>query len=156
MARKTEAGSIGTLEVTIADETFKVDWEALPEAGKRYIILYGLKQSLADAGAGKDDKADEARKRLARIQAGSITAGGGFGKRLDPEFKQARAILTAALVNGGLVAKAAAVPAMKGWGDVERVCEAHGVDVAKLRAKAKEAAAAEAKRNAAATDLLAG
>lgn len=53
----------------------EVDFDALPEASKTYIIMYGLKQTLNDAGAAETESAkkiEAANERLASIKAGTV------------------------------------------------------------------------------------
>lgn len=53
----------------------EVDFDALPEASKSYIIMYGLKQTLNDAGAAETDpdkKIEAAKDRLAAIKSGTV------------------------------------------------------------------------------------
>ena len=87
-----------TFEITVvkADKTLTVDWSKVAEAGKEYVIRYGLKQSLNDSCASAEDEADAVKKsadRLAAILAGTVREGGGGGAALSPMETATRAIV---------------------------------------------------------------
>ena len=108
------------------NETVAVDFDSLPENVKRYIIDYGLTQSLNDAAAGirnpgadasekdkkafRDDTMAKVEARLDGFLAGRVPAGGG-GKRLDPVEVEFRKLVEALYVKA-LGSKKAATDAI--------------------------------------------
>jgi len=57
------------ISIASSETTIPVNWDAMPEASKRYIIAYGLKQRLNDAGASfKKDEEGSLEKKLAAAQ----------------------------------------------------------------------------------------
>lgn len=93
------------ITVNVNGIDFTLNTDTLPEAALRYVIEYGLKQTLADAGASKPDadaKREAAAARHAKLLAGDVPAGGGT--RGDP---MAAAVVT--LLKTGKVRKLAAV-----------------------------------------------
>lgn len=109
-------------EITVAKagQTYKVDFDKLPEASREYIIRYGLRQSLNDSVAGAEAKSDEAFKRAeARYQAilaGTIREGSGGGAALSPYERALRQVVVDYLksigTKGGDATKLARTPRM--------------------------------------------
>jgi len=57
------------INIASSQETLKVDWDAMPDNAKQYIIAYGLKQRLNDAGASfKKDEEGSLEKKLMAAQ----------------------------------------------------------------------------------------
>lgn len=59
-----------------------IDWDALPEASKSFIVSYGLKQYLADGMAGAEDEAQAAegvKARVAKLLSGDLIRARGEG-----------------------------------------------------------------------------
>lgn len=59
-----------------------IDFDALPEASKSFIVNYGLKQYLADGMAGADNYAEAAQgieARVAKLQSGDLSRARGEG-----------------------------------------------------------------------------
>ena len=116
-----------------------VDFSALPEASKAYIIAYGVKQVLNDAGsAGKspDEKLGMAQKKLDALLRGEVRA---MRESVDEMTAEARKIAE------GLIRNALRAQGRK-IADVDK--EALRAKIAELanrddiRAKAEEAVAA--------------
>jgi len=59
-----------TIPITKADTNLTVDWDSLPEVSKQFIIAYGLKQKLNDAGSSATVK--ELGKEEAAAQSLSV------------------------------------------------------------------------------------
>lgn len=75
----------------------EVDFDALPEASKTYIIMYGLKQTLNDAGAAETESAkkiEAANERLASIKAGTV----GIRTVLSDHERAVREVISTLLV----------------------------------------------------------
>lgn len=62
----------------------EIDFAILTPAMQEYIVRYGLKQTVDDAGADPKKAADGSRERLDAILAGQVPAGGG-GRLTDLE-----------------------------------------------------------------------
>lgn len=86
------------INVMVNGQGYEIDTETLPEAAFRYFIEYGVRQSLADAGASKEGtaaKREAANARLARLMQGDVPSGGGGGG-VDPLVAAIVAILKSA------------------------------------------------------------
>jgi len=96
--------AIYKIEIGKTGDVLDVDWDAIPAQSKRYVILYGLKQTLSDcitsvkrADFAKDkDFLQEARAgvdaRLARIMDGNPPAMGT--RATDPIAKRMKLLAT--------------------------------------------------------------
>jgi len=132
------------IKVTLnkADRTVEIDTDKMDPKGLEYLVEYGLKQSLNDAASAvsaddpdcKAKAAEAADARLAKILAGTIDS--RTVTRLDPVFKEARQILTKALVKAGLKTKD--LPAMPDWAEFEKVAKKYKAPISKIKAKAQE------------------
>lgn len=121
-----------------------VDWDKLPEASREFLIRYGIKQQLADGGAGAKTQADwesGIKERLTKIMEGDFSRTRGEAKA-KPDTVEQRA---AKLAKTALLAdiKAAGLAPSK-----EQIAEAVA-DLIKAdpsyTAEAKKQIAAEAK-----------
>src|SRR3990167_4238100 len=63
--------------------------KSIPAAVAEYLVAYGLKQSVDDAGADPAKLLEGSKRRHAALMAGTVPAG-GFGARVEPVFKTAR------------------------------------------------------------------
>jgi len=90
----------------------EIDFDTLSPAVQSYIIAYGFKQSVDDAGADPKKAAEGSQARLDALQAGEVPAGGGG--RLTELEKATRDVVEALLrrtgVKAGEAAKAAREP----------------------------------------------
>lgn len=71
-------------------QTIEIDFDQLPEASKRYLVAYGLRQSLSDSFASAKDAAEfEAMldKRVTSLLEGTVGMRGGSG---DPVAREAK------------------------------------------------------------------
>jgi hypothetical protein len=85
-----------TIHVEKAAKDFVVDWDKVSDAGKAYVIAYGLKQSLNDSAASAKDESDAVKKsdaRFAGIMDGTVRAGSGGGAPLSPMEKALREVV---------------------------------------------------------------
>jgi len=82
----------------------EVDFDALSADVQQYIVAYGLKQSIDDAGASPDKAAAGSRERLAALKAGQVPAGRGGGKRLDDVEREVRSMVKDMLTQCGMKA----------------------------------------------------
>ena len=99
--------NLKTETIESASWSCEVDMEKLEEAFPGITLEFakhGLKQLLADNGAGDDDKQAAADKKLAKLfEAGfRMGAGGGGGKALTPFEVEARNQVETILVNAGM------------------------------------------------------
>ena len=85
----------------------EVDFDALPETSKAFVIDYGLKQLLNDSVASKDDKleiADTVDRKLAALVDGSVRIS-STGRASNPLAKAAmdyaREVVRASIRAGG-------------------------------------------------------
>ena len=87
------------IKITVSkcdDDTMVFDTDKFGPDTMRYVLTYGLKQSINDATAGCKTVADAREKARARRDAilkGAVRAGGGGGRRLDPLFVITRDIV---------------------------------------------------------------
>ena len=90
----------------------EVDFDTLSPAVQTYIIAYGFKQTVDDAGADPKKAADGSQARLDALRAGEVPAGGGG--RLTELDKAIRDVVETLLrrtgVKAGEAAKAAREP----------------------------------------------
>lgn len=126
-----------------------IDFNALTPAMQSYIIGYGLKQSIDDAGADPAKGADGSKARLAAILAGNVPAGGGG--RLTDDEKALRDVVEDTLRRTGVKAGKAAKMAR----DPEAaIAEAFGTKAPEVMAKIREGAVKlAAVRQAAVVDI---
>jgi len=103
------------ISIAKAGETVTVDFDALPEVSQKYVIEYGLRQSLNDATASlkRDEyKSDEefkaaalavARKKLDAIESGELRQSAGrIGDPVEAEYMRlAVAAISTAIINKG-------------------------------------------------------
>lgn len=93
------------INISKAEKSLSVDWDAMPEAAQRHIIEYGLRQKLNDAGSqfkkGEENFADNAfgaaETVLAALMAGQVTVRQSKGSAtLEQRFftKHLRALFT--------------------------------------------------------------
>lgn len=88
------------ISVNVNAMDITLDTDKLSPEAFRYFMEYGVRQSLADAGAAKKEpteKREAAEARLKRILAGDIPAGGGGGN-VDPHASASVALLKSARV----------------------------------------------------------
>ena len=78
----------------------EINFATLTPAMQAYIIAYGIKQSVDDAGADPKKGADGSQARLAAILAGHVPAGGGG--RLTNDERALRDVVEAALRRSGV------------------------------------------------------
>lgn len=133
-----------TKRSTTGQHPVKVDFDALPETSKDFVIRYGLKQYLADGMAGAENVATAkagVEARVAKLESGDLSRSRGEGKEA-PDTVETRAIkLAKAAIRAN--AKAKNIKPTK-----EQVADAAAKLVAKddsWKAKAKEQLDTEAK-----------
>ncbi len=95
----TTAASAFTMGEIIANEftrhgeteTVEIDFDTLPEKSKRYLVAYGIRQSLSDAFASAKD-GDEFKamlgKRVDSLLEGTVGMRGGSGDPITREAKR--------------------------------------------------------------------
>lgn len=83
-----------TKRSTLGQHPVKIDWDAMPDASKDFVIRYGLKQYLADGMAGAEN-VDAAKAgvdgRAAKLASGDLTRTRGEGKEA-PDTEGSRAL----------------------------------------------------------------
>lgn len=98
---------LGNVTLEIEGDTVAVNGTVLSAPVVEYLLAYGLKQSVDDAGASPDKAKAGSEARLAALLAGEVPSGGGA--RLSPVEKELRDIIGAMLrqtgVKAGEVAK---------------------------------------------------
>lgn len=102
-----------TIVIAKAGTEVQVDWDALPEASKAYVIQYGLTQCLNDAHASvkaTEDGAQEKAKALMEVRLEALRAGNppsvGARAQTRPEWmKVAEDIVSQALRANGIKKK---------------------------------------------------
>jgi hypothetical protein len=88
------------ISVNVNGEAFVFNTETDSEAAFRYVMEYGLRQTLADAGASKKERADKveaARERYRNLLEGNVPSGGGGGG-VDPVSSAMALLLKSARV----------------------------------------------------------
>lgn len=134
----------------IAPFTRSVDFDALPEASRAFVIRYGLKQFLADGMAGETEQANAESgvdARIAKLLSGDLSRSRGEREIVDTVESRALKMARAAIRDK---LKAANVTAEK-----EKVAEAAKALVAsqpKWKAEAKKQLDAEAAAKGALAD----
>jgi hypothetical protein len=84
-----------SFEYEFEDGLLLVNGEEVSPAMLIHTLEFGLRQMIRDAGAGEkeDDKRNAAaHKKIAALIAGTLRAGTGGGKRMDPIERRAREI----------------------------------------------------------------
>lgn len=137
------------LNVNVNGQGYEIDTDALPEAAFRYFVEYGVRQSLADAGASKEGtaaKREAANARLARLMQGDVPTGGGGGG-VDPRDAALVALLKSAKVRKLAATKYAAedVPSAREPGAVSGFIAAHFAEDTVVRISKAAAAMVAAK-----------
>lgn len=98
----------GKIDVRVAkaDASFPIDFDALPEASRRFLVEYGLRQKLNDTVS--DPKYKDAKLAHAAVtdtidglESGDFRRGGGGGPRLSPVEVAMRQLVVDALVAKG-------------------------------------------------------
>ena len=119
----------------------ELDFAALTPEMQFYIIAYGFKQSIDDAGADPAKAAHGSLKRLDAILAGNVPAGGGG--RLTEDEKALRDVVEAVLRRAGVKAGEAVKLAREPEAAILKAFPVDAVAVmVKIRAKAETLAAA--------------
>lgn len=99
---------LGNMTLEVEGATVAVNGTVLKAPVVEYLLAYGLKQSVDDAGASPDKAKAGSEARLAALLAGEVPSGGGA--RLNPVEKELRDIIGTMLRQTGV--KAAEVAKM--------------------------------------------
>lgn len=141
---------LNEVSVAIDDCTIQVNGNNLSPAMVRYIVEYGLKQSIDDAGANPEKGAAGSRERLDAIMANEVPAGGGA--RMSVDERALREVVAGILVQKGYKKAQAGEMARKPEDAIGELTKAKGnfadvwakiLPVAKARADKLRAAQAE-------------
>lgn len=75
-----------------------IDWDALPQASKDFVVHYGLKQLLADShvsGKSADEKEGLLNKKLDKLLEGTLAIRDGGTRTGDPVARELTKLATA-------------------------------------------------------------
>lgn len=93
---------LGNITLEIEGDTVAVNGTVLSAPVVEYLLAYGLKQSVDDAGAAPDKAKAGSEARLKALLSGEVPSGGGA--RLNPVERELRDIIGAMLRQAGVKA----------------------------------------------------
>lgn len=97
-----------TKRSTSGQHEVKIDFDALPDASKEFIVRYGLKQYLADGMAGASNVVEAeagVTSRVAKLKSGDLSRVRGEGKTAVDSTEQRAIKLAKAAIRAAIKAK---------------------------------------------------